>query len=49
MTDVKAIRALLINEVVPDDPKQDFHGSDTGAYPSSLISLLQKLESVSVR
>ena len=42
MTDVKAIRALLINEVVPDDPRQDFHGSDTGAYAGSLISLFQK-------
>ena len=41
MTDVKDIRALLINEVVPDDPEQDFHGSDTGAYASILISLLQ--------
>ena len=42
MTDVKAIRALLINEVVPDDPRQDFHGSDTGAYAGSLISLFQE-------
>ena len=42
MTDVKAIRALLINEVVPDDPRQVFHGSDTGAYAGSLISLFQK-------
>ena len=42
MTDVKDIRALLINEVVPDDPEQDFYVSDTGAYVSSLISLFQE-------
>lgn len=36
------IRAILINEVVPEDPAQDFYGSSGQQYLSTTIPLFQK-------
>jgi uracil-DNA glycosylase len=40
--DPAAIRAILINEVVPADPAQDFYGSSGEAYLSTTIPLFQQ-------
>lgn len=40
--DPAAIRAIMINEVVPDDPAQDFYGSCGEQYLSTTIPLFQK-------
>lgn len=40
--DPAAIRAILINEVVPDDPSQDFYGSSGEAYLATTIPLFQQ-------
>ena len=37
-----AIRAIMINEVVPADPAQDFYGSSGQEYLSTTIPLFQK-------
>ena len=37
-----AIRAVIINEVVPEDPAQDFYGSSGQLYLSTAIPLFQK-------
>lgn len=39
--DPKKVRAIMINEVVPADPKQDFYGDDA-AYLETTIPLFQK-------
>ena len=39
--DPLSVRAVMINEVVPEDPAQDFYGSG-GAYMSTVIPLFQK-------
>ena len=36
------IRAVLINEVVPSNPADDFYGGDGAAYLSTAIPLFQK-------
>lgn len=36
------IRAIMVNEVVPADPKQDFYGADDAAYLETTIPLFQK-------
>lgn len=36
------VRAIMINEVVPADPKQDFYGDDNAAYLETTIPLFQK-------
>lgn len=36
------VRAIMINEVVPADPKQDFYGDDDAAYLETTIPLFQK-------
>lgn len=36
------IRAIMINEVVPEDPEQDFYGSSGELYLSTTIPLFQK-------
>lgn len=38
----ESIRAILINEVVPADPAQDFYGASGEAYLSTTIPLFQK-------
>ncbi|MBR3763982.1 MAG: uracil-DNA glycosylase [Clostridia bacterium] len=42
--DPASVRAVLINEVVPDDPAQDFYGGGDGseAYPSTVLPLFQQ-------
>ncbi len=40
--DPAAIRAIMINEVVPEDPAQDFYGSSGAAYLSTTLPLFQK-------
>lgn len=40
--DPAAIRAIMINEVVPADPAQDFYGSTGHEYLSTTIPLFQK-------
>lgn len=40
--DPVGIRAILINEVVPEDPAQDFYGSSGQQYLSTTIPLFQK-------
>ncbi|MBE5804088.1 MAG: uracil-DNA glycosylase [Clostridiales bacterium] len=40
--DPAGIRAILINEVVPADPAQDFYGSSGEQYLSTTIPLFQK-------
>jgi len=40
--DPAAIRAIMINEVVPSDPAQDFYGSSGEQYLSTTIPLFQK-------
>lgn len=40
--DPEKVRALMINEVVPFDPKQDFYGADDAAYLETTIPLFQK-------
>ena len=40
--DPSGIRAIMINEVVPEDPAQDFYGSDGTQYLSTTIPLFQK-------
>ncbi len=40
--DPAAIRAVMINEVVPQDPAQDFYGSSGDEYLSTTIPLFQK-------
>ena len=39
------IRAVLINEVVPSNPADDFYGGDGAAYLSTAIPLFQKADS----
>ncbi len=39
--DPSAIRAVMINEVVPSDPKQDFYGGPDADYPMAAVSLLR--------
>jgi len=39
--DPSAIRAVMINEVVPEDPAQDFYGSSGQLYLSTAIPLFQ--------
>lgn len=39
--DPAKIRALLINEVVPADPAQDFYGSSSGEYLSTALPLFR--------
>ena len=36
------IRAVMINEVVPNDPLQDFYGSENSAYQRSAVTLFQQ-------
>lgn len=38
----KEVQAIMINEVVPADPKQDFYGADDAAYLETTIPLFQK-------
>lgn len=40
--DPAAIRAIMINEIVPEDPAQDFYGSSGEQYLSTTIPLFQK-------
>ncbi|MBP3647869.1 MAG: uracil-DNA glycosylase [Clostridia bacterium] len=40
--DPAAIRAVMINEVVPEDPAQDFYGASGEQYLSTTIPLFQK-------
>lgn len=40
--DPAAIRAVLISEVVPADPAQDFHGAPDGAYLASALPLFRQ-------
>lgn len=40
--DQEKVRAIMINEVVPADPKQDFYGADDAAYLETAIPLFQK-------
>ena len=42
--DPASIRAILINEVVPADPAQDFYGSSGKEYLSTTIPLFQQAE-----
>ena len=39
--DLLAIKAIMINEVVPSDPLQDFYGTPDAAYLKTTIPLLQ--------
>ena len=36
------IRVVMINEVVPTDPLQDFYGSENSAYQRSAVTLFQQ-------
>ena len=40
--DPASIRAIMVNEIVPDDPTQDFYGTSGEQYLSTTISLFQK-------
>ena len=40
--DPESIRAIMINEVVPEDPAQDFYGASGEMYLSTTIPLFQK-------
>ncbi|TEB04843.1 Uracil DNA glycosylase superfamily protein [Pelotomaculum schinkii] len=40
--DLEKVRAIMVNEVVPADPKQDFYGDDNAAYLETTIPLFQK-------
>ena len=40
--DPSSIRAIMINEVVPEDPEQDFYGASGDMYLSTTIPLFQK-------
>jgi uracil-DNA glycosylase len=40
--DPEKVRAIMINEVVPADPEQDFYGADDAAYLETTIPLFQK-------
>ena len=40
--DPAGIRAILINEVVPADPRQDFYGESGGEYLSTALPLLRQ-------
>ena len=40
--DPESIRAVLINEVVPEDPAQDFYGASGEMYLSTTLPLFQK-------
>lgn len=40
--DPEKVRAIMINEVVPADPKQDFYGADDATYLETTIPLFQK-------
>jgi uracil-DNA glycosylase len=40
--DPEKVKAIMINEVVPADPKQDFYGADDAAYLETTIPLFQK-------
>jgi len=40
--DPTAIRAVMINEVVPEDPAQDFYGASGEMYLSTTLPLFQK-------
>lgn len=40
--DPQAIRAIMINEIVPSDPKQDFYGGGNPQYLETVIPLFQK-------
>lgn len=49
--DPLAIRAMMINEVVPSDPLQDFYGSANADYLKTTIPLMQEAgaEAASIR
>jgi hypothetical protein len=38
------IKAMMINEVVPADERDDFYGSDTASYLTTIIPLFQQAE-----
>lgn len=40
--DPKSIKALMINEVVPADPQNDFYGSENAAYMETTIPLFRQ-------
>lgn len=40
--DPASIRAIMVNEIVPDDPTQDFYGTSGEQYQSTTIPLFQK-------
>lgn len=40
--DPAGIRAIMVNEIVPDDPAQDFYGTSGEQYLSTTIPLFQK-------
>lgn len=40
--DPAIIRAIMVNEIVPDDPTQDFYGTSGEQYLSTTIPLFQK-------
>lgn len=40
--DPKSIKAIMINEVVPAYPENDFYGSEDAAYMETTIPLFQK-------
>lgn len=40
--DPEKVQAIMINEVVPADPKKDFYGADDAAYLETTIPLFQK-------
>ena len=40
--DPEKVQAIMINEVVPADPMQDFYGADDAAYLETTIPLIQK-------
>ncbi|MBQ9856542.1 MAG: uracil-DNA glycosylase, partial [Clostridia bacterium] len=39
--DEKSIRAVMINEIVPEDPAQDFYGEKGDLYLSTVLPLFQ--------
>ena len=40
--DPDSIRAIMVNEIVPDDPTQDFYGTSGEQYLSTTLPLFQK-------
>ena len=40
--DPASIRAIMVNEIVPDDPTQDFYGTSGEQYLSTTLPLFQK-------